>query len=372
MKHILTILFFHLASLTAVAQITFAGTLVPSVGDTFIMATDHLPMKISMGEKGASQNWDFTSLQSAFAVRAFILPADPQRMEGKHKVDAIARLTSGVDQFLRINGNKIYEVGRSIKNPFSKDGFLEGYYTEIMDWFQPIKFLQENEESTSLIVPVDVERLSFSGEYSWARKGQQARIVCAIQRSWMADAWGRLRIPFGVYDVVRQHIYEDVVYTLEVLNKEGQWEVLNGNLVGAELPELRLEKFVYWSDDLPHPVAIVDIHAGTGLPEKVHYKAFEFRAKVVNKISSRADAIAYPNPAFDIVRFDFANLDPGNYTIELFDILGRQVESFEVGVSGYTTVEINLSFLKKGTYIYRVSNQRSNSITSKRLVIIQP
>ena len=66
------------------------------------------------------------------------------------------------------------------------------------------------------------------------------------------------------------------------------------------------------------------------------------------------------------------NLDADDYSIEIYSILGVRLRTESFYVNGSRTVMMNLTDLKKGTYIYRLVDSSNNAIRSKRLVIISP
>lgn len=349
-----------------------SGDVKPFIGDTFLIATDHLPEDLSIGPTGQAINWDYTRLQSAYAKRVIVNGI--QKTGGENNISANAMITSYFDgdHLLDIEEGRIYEVGRRIPNPFIKGEYLEGFVENKIPWFQSFRFGETGEASTTIIFPIDAEMLRLKRNLSWLESNAVLRIVYTIDITWKADAWGRIRIPFGTYDVVRQQVFEDITGAFEVKNASGQWTNIDAAITGVNLPDDRYERYLYWSDELEHPVVILEIDPTTSEITKVHYKAFEFSSKVVNNQPSNIDVLAYPNPAFDLVRFDLMNLSNDIYTIEIYDILGRQINSFQAEVDGYTTVALNLSHLKKGTYIYRVANSRNNSVISKRIVMIKP
>jgi len=69
----------------------------------------------------------------------------------------------------------------------------------------------------------------------------------------------------------------------------------------------------------------------------------------------------YPNPADNMITIEFAS-DANTYTVELFDIVGKQV-MVESGVKG--THRIHKGNLVEGMYLVRVTNQKGASSTQK-------
>jgi hypothetical protein len=129
--------------------------------------------------------------------------------------------------------------------------------------------------------------------------------------------------------------------------------------------------FVFQSVAHAMPVAIVQTDA-MNRPRQVEYLSHPWAGTVVQQIPRRPEIFVYPNPSFGQVRFDFLNLPSGNYELEIYNILGTKIRTERLFVNGMKTLPLDLSRLKKGTYIYRLVDSQKNTIRSKRLVIITP
>ena len=65
-------------------------------------------------------------------------------------------------------------------------------------------------------------------------------------------------------------------------------------------------------------------------------------------------ANVYPNPSTGVLRVDFERGLPANGSLELFDLRGRFLQSFALGV-GVQRQELDLSALDKGVYVLQVT-----------------
>lgn len=90
----------------------------------------------------------------------------------------------------------------------------------------------------------------------------------------------------------------------------------------------------------------------------------------VDKPLSAVNGIAvYPNPAKDFVkiRLEIQNIS-GAAIFELYDITGRKVLSKELSVEQSVPVEINLSEVRPGIYLLKVSMVKDNLFRTVKLV----
>lgn len=79
----------------------------------------------------------------------------------------------------------------------------------------------------------------------------------------------------------------------------------------------------------------------------------------------------YPNPFNPTTRISFSIPEAGNYSVKVFDILGKEVETLvnnEQLSAGKYNVTFNAKNLASGTYIYRLSGNNVN-LTSKMLLV---
>lgn len=359
------------------AQTVITGDAFPAIGDTFLVATDRLPYQIVVGEPGEARLWDFSSLQAPFARRTIILPfTNRTALAELDQAEALMEGFGNEESFVRIGDKQVLEVGRKVPHPLDASSAVHAAFTEPVVMYEKLAYGDRRTAVHKLVAPVHLD--VYDDRLKKARKAisklGEIRYVWEIRFTWHVDAWGNLRIPFGRYRVLRQQVTEEISFGYEVKDASGNWKPVDAEMPGLPVqPRYSRNYFVFWSDDLNHPPAIVFMD-GTGMPsiDKILYKSFPLNTRIVNDLPSKADVLAYPNPTFNFVRFDFMNLPDGNYLVDIYNILGVRLQSFDVEVNGYTTSEFDLSDLKKGTYIYRIRNEQNRTITSKRLIIIQP
>jgi hypothetical protein len=76
-----------------------------------------------------------------------------------------------------------------------------------------------------------------------------------------------------------------------------------------------------------------------------------------NDANTRLSVKAYPNPATDFVNFTIKTGTPKNMSLRLYDIFGALVAT-PIAIIGNTTentIQLNVSKLRRGIYIYTLS-----------------
>ena len=98
----------------------------------------------------------------------------------------------------------------------------------------------------------------------------------------------------------------------------------------------------------------------------------EKRAILEEEPLSFLTVIVYPNPVVDIY---YVTVDKaGSYTIDVFDLLGRSVNSsssLEVLPGKQGRVQLSRDHLSIGTYYLRVTDKKSGDFTTEKIIIIE-
>lgn len=208
------------------------------------------------------------------------------------------------------------------------------------------------------------ERWEYQGILSMTLPQSNREVRLSLNVRAEADALGELYSPFYRYDVVREQRDIDIA-----LAPGGA--MVNPSDLGLPVGFNAGRVFVFQSAVHPLPVAIVQTDA-MNQAKHVEYLSHPLAGTVLQQVPRRPDVFIYPNPSFGNVRFDFLNLPTGYYDLEIYNILGSKVRTDRFYVNGTKTAPMDLSRLKKGTYLYRLVDSQKNTIRSKRFVIITP
>ncbi|MDO8972274.1 MAG: T9SS type A sorting domain-containing protein, partial [Saprospiraceae bacterium] len=128
----------------------------------------------------------------------------------------------------------------------------------------------------------------------------------------------------------------------------------------------------FYSDTEKEEVAIATMSNDLSSVDAIRYKKLATSTAVEPDELNGSGIQAFPNPAVEWVRFDCTNLKPGEYTLKIFNIIGKCVWKKEYVLSGTTSFRIELEEFKKGTYIYSLVDKDGNAVGTKRLVVLKP
>lgn len=202
------------------------------------------------------------------------------------------------------------------------------------------------------------------------------RVTNTSTRQDTVDAFGTLTLNGQTFDVIRERRTEILNTTIEVLaGFLGYVEVTA--LVLASAPELAnflgeqppMTTYYYWSPESKEAVAIVSTDT-EGNADGITFKRFERTSSIGGPQLRQAEVKVYPNPAYGLTTFEVDDLSPGLYTLSIVNILGKRVSNTLFTAFGKRgKVEVDVSTLPFGTYLYSLTNERGRILTTKKMMV---
>lgn len=332
--------------------------------DTIYYANEYLPDHVNLTPPGPGQVWDFRSLRAPYAISRKVTVSSErdnitygQLLNGRQP-EAILRLDGNSSQVVQIiEDNPICQLRRltyslaPAKKPFFNGIFgssytYDGKMQAVFSWPRDIHCDW---------VPADLP--------------DSCRITYFISENIVVDAEGTLYMPTEVTAVYRQRVSEKRTIKIET-KRNGGWRD-----VTSQVPNIRLityhESHRFVSSSSGVMLAEVEIKDGNK-PVRVEFKTHPLVTRIFNEEPSRPDIFAYPNPSFDVVRFQMSDLLYGKYRLKIFNILGVPVREIEIDVDDQRkTISMDLGDLQRGTYLYRLQDAFGRTIKTKRVVLIQ-
>ncbi len=361
------------------AQIIVQQATLPQIGDTLRTAVDNLPGNISLTPIGANQRWDFTSLQSPFTRQTVVRPASEGQYASKFPIASmLIQLNDNAEAYYRSTNTSIQStfqlVGFYGKDPL---GFgmqvLTRFTPPMVERRAPLKYKDNNRVESSILLPFSADDLPNEILDQLPITPDSLRIRIAIERRDVVDAWGKITIPGGIYDVLREKRTEIKETRVDAKLSFFPWQDITGLIPNSELAGKDTTVYYYFfSNETKEPIAIVTMDRDEKRAIRVEYRAGDITTDVQNVKSLKPGVYAFPNPAIVNVRFEFSNLPAGDYKLTIYNILGAMVWSQRYYINGQRIEKVDISNLRKGTYLYSLQNNEGKTIATKRLVVVRP
>ena len=383
MKHILLFLFLISGSYLS-AQTEITDAIFPEAGDTLFTAVDNLPSStIEITAAGGDQSWDFTALQAPFTRQTLVLDASEGDFSASFpNTNLVYKSGLNAETYYSVSDDEILLVGFTGADPV-------GIGVELVTKFDPaytsqrapLNFFDVNQFESNLNIPFATDEIPGGIFDNLPITPDSIRIRIAIDRLDVVDAWGNLTIPGGIYDVLREKRTEVRDTRLDAKVGFFGWQDVTDIILAAagefgdiaeQLGTDTILSYHFISDEAKEPIAVATMSDDEESILQVEYKANDVVTNVQDVTKLKPGVYVSPNPAMANVRFEFSNLESGIYTLRIYNILGVEVWSQKYQINGTRTEKVNISSLRKGTYLYSLISPEGKTLTTKRLIVVRP
>lgn len=404
------------------AQIVLTAAHAPAIGDALNYATDTLPQNVSIGQSGANQTWDFSSLQAHLTTTVEILdPAQAPNSEDFPTATFVQALADGSFGYAAVTPAGVNALGASL-DFFGNDNFLSIIF---------------NPEQVIATFPTTFGT-NFSGTYGFSLTldGSEfdvdsIRIQTEAAQTVETDGYGTLITPDGSYDALRQRVEvvtetsafalffgtwfpldssTDTTITYQWLTAEAKGQALTLEMVGdtifsatwfqslgtvIQAPVVNFTHQslgggeVQFSDQSSNNPTEWSWNFGDGNNSTLQNPAHTYTASGTYEVcltatnaggsaTSCADVTVtivaneevenetamqvFPNPAGNWIVFETKDIPADNLYLNILNLSGQQV--FNTALAGKLTLDI--SQFAAGPYLYLLRNQEGLIVAKGR------
>ncbi len=363
------------------AQITITAATFPAVGDTFKIAFDLDPANIQPATPpGGNQLWDFSSLEISQTDQVVYQPS----AAGVHSMSFpgadLAVISANRETYYNITSDQMQVMGYAGGDPTNLGIQVTANYNPVVvERRAPMNFFDINQQSTNLTLPFDADQLPAALLAALPIVPDSIRVRISTSRLDVIDAWGTCQIPGGAYPVLRQKRTDYTSTAVDAKVPFLGWIDLStllgggggttiGNFIGTDTTVT----FRFYSGTEKQEIAVATMSNDLSTVESVRYLNNETVAASEAGAPGSANIQAFPNPAVERVRFDCTNLPAEEYTLKIFNIIGKVVWKQNYVITGNRSVTLELEDFRKGTYLYSLIDSKGNIIGTKRLVVLKP
>jgi len=357
----------------SIAQIRISPGQLPAPGDTVLFAVDNLPSGIQAGVPGENLRWDFTTLQAPFTQRTgWSITSEESPFPAANLQLRLGEET--VMYFDKRNNGTVFQLGAIGQDPLDL-GFtgMVAYAKPELYRRAPLAYGDTYEHDYAFSQTIAAEDVPQVLLDELPITPDSFRVSLVGDRTDEVDAFGRMVLPGGFFEVLREK--RTTVQSLKLEAKLGPfpWQDITDFLTSDDFPNERVQvDYVFYSDELNEPVAILEMGPEERFVARVTFSVPSVSTNVQEVTKLEPGVYAFPNPAIINVRFEFTNLPPGTYELSIMNILGIEVWKESYFLQGNRTERIDISNLRKGTYLYSLKDSRGKIITTKRLVVVRP
>ena len=351
------------------SQITVDQSSLPDFGDTILYKTDRKPT-IDISPIGENQVWDFASLTSPYVDE--IVFTSPQSMS--EDADMIVYQNGDLLFLLNWDQADLLITGQFNRDKLSQTETHRSHFSKPAIFRKDkLKFGDSFSEEYTQTTTYGINDISFEILNSLTQIPDSIRVTRKTYVDQLVDAWGSVFLPMSRDDVIRLKVdrREEVNY---IAIKDGiEIKIVEDRFTDrfAETQISRHISYQYYSLESKIPLVIVDTDERGEIQQAV-YQISKDIYRGVETFDARKGLSAYPNPTFGPVRFDFYGYSPGIYQIRVFNTILKELWTATYEIDHNGVVDVDLSFLQKGTYVYSIDNHLGERLLTKRLLIINP
>jgi hypothetical protein len=361
-----------------VGQVTITNSIFPVPGDTLktVSATDAGGFDPSL--IGEDLEWDLRSISKDQAIQVIYSEASEGDAEAMFPDADLLDKTNNQEIYYRSFNNKIVEIGRSGLDPVLN--IISLTYTnegESVLRRAPMSFGDAYDDESNFMISAPSSVIPDTLFPGLSNLIDSMRLTVETEHDDFVDSWGTLRLPGADYEVLRVKRTTSTNAILSVKVPILGWSVLDeANPLTAALGDLAdllgvtiTNSYQFYGNDNKEILADLTYDDEGTLLTAV-YKGEITTA--VNEIDFKDVGVkTYPNPTYGDVTFELTNLPKGDYTVVLYNIIGKKLWSDKFD-NNSGRLNADLSHLKKGTYLYSIVDENGRKVTTKRLMIITP
>ena len=373
---------FSALCLGASAQITVTSATFPVAGDTLRFAFDESPVGFNPATPpGGGQVWDFSNLSTDDNSEVIYNPAS----SGIHFSDypgAEMVVSDQGETYLNVTSSKVETLGYAGADPagFGVD-VISRFVPALIERRSPMQFFDINAQTSDLRLTLPTNQPPLDSVFSGLPVNiDSLRVNITTSRTEAVDGWGTCQIPGGAYPVLRQKRTDYVSTGLEVhvllFPGFGNWvdlsTLVGGGGLGSFIGTDTTVTYRFYSGTEKEEIAVATMSPDLSQVVRIRYKDNKTTAAPEVNSPGTASISAFPNPAVDWVRFDCTNLPQEDYTLKIFNIIGKVVWKENYQLAGTRSIRVELDNFKKGTYLYSLSDKKGHIVGTKRLVVLKP
>lgn len=377
MKQTLLFLFCCAFSTGLLAQVEINNDVFPALGDTLRTATDAMPTGIVPGSSGADKTWDFSSLSADFSTETIYLDA----AEGSAAADLpnadLYTDLGGAETYYQVTATQLRLLAGKGTDPtgFGVEALVK-FTPPIIERCAPMNFGDVNSSESNASFAFGAEVIPDTLLDAFPIVPDSIRIRINQDRTDIVDAYGAITIPGGTYEVLREKRTQTRSTRVDVLLSFLGWQDVTDLIAGlvgvdAGLGDISTVNYLFFSDAEKEIIANITADETGAVVNSVTFKDNGLINATADVDLNQPRVNVYPNPATTETSFDFSNMEAGNYTLEMYNVLGILVWQKEVYLNGAQTEVVNLNNFQKGTYLYSVINKNGKTLTTKRLVVVK-
>ena len=155
--------------------------------------------------------------------------------------------------------------------------------------------------------------------------------------------------------------------------KDGAWQKISGDIQNAILDKfipVTVPKIHFIDNKEKKEVAQINVDPTDKNKFTSSHYMYRDASQYLLKCNEEGGIYLFPNPSYGVFNIKMYNYPEGNYTLKVYNIVGKVVRNEPLIKEGESMMQIILHGIQKGTYIYSIEDENGNRLETKRLSIM--
>lgn len=313
---------------------------------------------------------------------------------GAHLIWDLSNSQSPLFEVLKIDKNELSINNNKISHSID-DGSIIKYYKKSRKEFNELGFYKDSKYPYQVIYD---KPLSFSTDYliygatfsdsttfslikqkeelpielfnDLPQKVKEIKIVGNIKRYYHCDANGKFIFSQNSVSALRMKVIEKTSIRLYDIQSGNEIPHVNEKILKKIYPTIGHNIcYKFFSNSVKHYFAKVNYSKSTN-SYIIKYQNDNIEDNLLKIDNKKKKFVIFPNPTYDIAKFLISNYSSGDYNLEIYNIIGKNIWATDVKITSNSLLKYDFSFLRKGTYLVALKDKYGNILTTKKLVII--
>ncbi len=358
-------------SITINGQITVTNSGWPKTGDTLKIANDGSPSYLLVPAQGTNVNWDFSNLKKdTVTLTIFENASAGSNVALFPGADLVVK--SAVAETYYNKTNAKFEI-LGFVGDFAGFGIpLAAKYTPAnVERRNPMHYFDINTATYSFTTTFSAAFLPDSLKNMLPISFDSIRFGQSTTRLDVVDSWGKLKIPEGSYDILREKRTLMNTFKIEVKVQFLGWLDL-GSLGGAGLvpPSDTSVSYVHFAEGVTEPILVLNANSKGDTIQDAQFRSLTTKVGIFDPKDRISSLKIFPNPASQFITIRMTDLKQGDYTLSIINALGQTCKTATLNNPGQIYYfNLNIDGVEPGWYIISLKN-KNDVVTASGTILI--
>ncbi len=335
-----------------------------SESDTLRYITDRYSKELSVGKTGKNQFWSFHSLNAPYYLE-YIL--ENNGSDESHLMESSSHRASYIESY-----KGLLEKSHTYILPFCREEIESVIHGDKIVRPASLELGLRTSEEYQEVLTFSKEDLKDEFQNLIDLLIDSIAIELNVISSLYNNAEGHVYLPTGEFKVTKARLESKKRVTVSV-KRSGRWDRSENPLEDriTSLLETNEKLELFFNEEYPLHVAKIDLTA----KNRINFVEYALLGDIngINRLSTDQRAIVlFPNPTYGDVNVEFHKYPPGDYTLKIYNIVGKEQMSFRLKSDKGVRNNFTLTRLGKGSYLYTITDEHGKRLLTRRLIIIKP